>query len=524
MNTRKISLCTRSGEIPIHFAMEGMGWVSREIVRLLGQERPRVCVIADERVMLLYGAELISQCERAGLDATSLSFPPGEAGKNLRTAERLLDAMVDAKFARDDLVVGIGGGVSTDIAGFVAALLQRGMRWIAVPTTVMGMADAAIGGKTGVDHVLGKNLIGAFHQPRAILAPLAALRTLPAREWVSGSAEVVKSALISGGDFWRRLAADGINMQSWGATEQAWAIGAAAQVKADIVSQDEHESGLRRVLNLGHSFAHAVETVTNYRRYRHGEAVILGLRAAVRISHRHGLLAAAVAEEIDDMLARVPVPGGLLAPETLLEALTRDKKVASGRLRWVLLRQPGQAVIAADVPAWLVRETAEWISEIATDGIALDDDDAIPRVLVLNGPNLNLLGEREPDLYGRESLNELERFCVEQGNARGIEVICRQTNVEGELVNVIQMARRWARGIIINPGGYTHTSVAIRDALTAVRLPVIEVHLSDISQREEFRRHSLIGDVCLASMVGKGKTGYAEALEFLASRWKDKAL
>ncbi|MBI5058281.1 3-dehydroquinate synthase [candidate division KSB1 bacterium] len=516
-----IILRTAAGDIPIKIAPRGMDWVAGEVAELVNTRPSRVCIISDERVALLYAAPLTASLQAASFETLTLTFSPGEASKSLRTVERMLDQLVDARFARDELIIGLGGGVTTDIAGFAAAIYQRGVRWIAVPTTLMGMVDAAIGGKTGVDHALAKNMIGSFHQPAAVLAPLAALDTLPMREWVSGAAEIVKSALITGGDFWSRLAARELDLRKWSAHDRHWVIETTARAKADIVSRDERESGPRRVLNLGHTFAHAIETATNYRWYRHGEAVMLGLRAAVRISNQHGLLPDAIAVEIDDFIARIPVPRAQLDAEAIVDALTRDKKVAAGRIHCVLLRQPGRAIVTDDVPARLVSATAEWLCGIAAYGEAAADEHASPRVLVIQGPNLNLLGSREPAVYGTGTLDDLERLCVEAGAALGLEVLCRQSNHEGELVALIQQARHWADGIILNPGGFTHTSVAIRDALSAVRIPAIEVHLSDIAQREEFRRRSLIADVCFRSVVGKGGQGYVEGLETLAARFRN---
>jgi 3-dehydroquinate synthase len=518
MNVNTILLKSAARALPIKLAPCGVEWAAGEIAAMFSERPPRVAAIGDERVDLLYGRALTDTLTSAGFDAINLSFPPGESSKNLRIIERLADRVIEQKFARDDVIIGLGGGVSTDAAGFVAAIVHRGMRWIAVPTTLMGMADAAIGGKTGVDHPLGKNLIGAFHQPLAVLAPVRTLDSLPAREWTSGSAEVVKSALIQGGEFWRRIAERGVNLREQSAAEQLWAIEAAARAKAEIVSQDEHEAGLRRVLNLGHTFAHALETATNYAVYRHGEAVMLGLRAAIRVSERHGLLPAALAVELDEVLKREPMPAATLQPVQLIEALSRDKKVAAGRIHWVLVCQPGKVVVVDDVPTRIVQEATEWLCDVAAQGTACEAERASRRVLVINGPNLNLLGTREPGVYGTESLDELERFCEQTGEQLDLQVLCRQSNHEGELVTLIQLARHWADAILINPGGYTHTSVAIRDALSAVKLLTVEVHLSDITQREEFRRTSMIRDVCISTISGRGRAGYAHGLAELAKR------
>jgi 3-dehydroquinate dehydratase-2 len=187
-----------------------------------------------------------------------------------------------------------------------------------------------------------------------------------------------------------------------------------------------------------------------------------------------------------------------------------------GQLYWVLVEKPGQAVITSDISPDAVRKVAEWICEIASSGWK-SERKAKPRILVLNGPNLNLLGEREPELYGRISYDELEAKIHSFAEEKGVDLLIRQSNLEGDLVSLIQQARHWADGIIINPGGYTHTSVAIRDALSAVTLPAIEVHLTDILAREEFRRVSLISPVCRATIAGRGVEGYFDAVRELKS-------
>jgi 3-dehydroquinate dehydratase-2 len=284
----------------------------------------------------------------------------------------------------------------------------------------------------------------------------------------------------------------------------------------EIVAQDEMESDRRRLLNLGHTFGHALEAATRYEVFLHGEAIFLGLRAVVALSHAQGLLSVADSTRIDDLLATVSVPQAIVEPDALIEALGHDKKMREGQLYWVLVEKPGQAVITSDVSPDAVRKVAEWICEIASSGWK-SERKAKPRILVLNGPNLNLLGEREPELYGRISYDELEAKIHSFAEEKGVDLLIRQSNLEGDLVSLIQQARHWADGIIINPGGYTHTSVAIRDALSAVTLPAIEVHLTDILAREEFRRVSLISPVCRATIAGRGVEGYFDAVRELKS-------
>jgi 3-dehydroquinate synthase/3-dehydroquinate dehydratase type II len=503
------------GAIPIWFADASMEWAGEQIAEML-PKRPRLFVISDETVALLYEKPLADALQSHGFDTVRATFEPGEMHKNLRTVSRLLDTMAEHKLARDDVVIGVGGGVSTDIAGFAASIYVRGLCWIAVPTSLVGMADAAIGGKTGVDHPLGKNLIGTFYQPMAVFAPLKILETLPPREWISGSAEVVKAALLSGGHLWDTVLELGPDLYSWPRARVFDVITDAARVKMEIVAKDDKEGDLRRLLNLGHTFGHALEAATKYEVFLHGEAIFVGLRAAVALSHAQGLLSVSDSTRIDDLLASVALPQALIEPDALIEALGHDKKTRDGRLHWVLIQKPGQAVITSEVSLDAVRKVAEWICEIASSGRQIMTK-RTPRILVLNGPNLNLVGAREPELYGHTSHDELEAMLHNFAEEQGVELLIRQSNLEGDLVSLIQQARHWADGIIINSGGYTHTSVAIRDALSAVTLPAIEVHLTDITARDEFRRVSLISPVCRTTISGRGIQGYFEAVRELKS-------
>jgi len=515
MSEHELRLPIGNRTIPIRFAMEGVAWAASEIRKLKGEKRPRILIVTDERVALHYEAELRESLRADGFSVSVFAFPPGEVQKTLACISRLLDQLAEERFARDDLLIGLGGGVVTDVAGFAAAIYKRGMPWIAVPTSLMGMADAAIGGKTGVDHPLGKNLIGAFHQPLTVLLPLNVLATLEEREWRSGSAEVVKCGLLSGAPLWNLVRDHGMNIRRWPAANMQDAVRLAAETKIGLVSQDECDLGVRRFLNLGHSFGHALESATGYAQLSHGEAVFLGLRAAVRMSFKIGLLAERNACEIETTLATAIFPAVRVEPDHLLTALVQDKKTTSNALHWVLLSDVGEPVIRADVPREIAEEAAVWLCEIIKRGHGEAKIAHRKRILVINGPNLNLLGIREPQVYGTECHENLLLRLTEYAREREVDLLARQSNHEGELVEIVQRAQHWADGIIINPGGYTHTSVALRDALAAVAIPAIEVHLSDLSQRESFRQISLTADACRATIMGKGVAGYAEAINWL---------
>jgi 3-dehydroquinate synthase len=516
MTASRLSLDLPGRSIPVIFDNESADWAAREIAGICSPGR-KVMVVTDERVSLLYGDGFIRSLQEREFAVSQFAFVPGERRKTLSTVASLVDCLAQDSFTRTDVIVGLGGGVVTDIAGFAAAIYARGVSWYAVPTSLMGMVDAAIGGKTGVDHVLGKNLIGAFHQPLAVFSPLRVLDTLDAREWLSGSAEVVKSALISGGELWDLVLERGPDLRPWPREEAYRAIVLSAQTKIDIVARDEKEGSVRRILNLGHTFGHALEAITGYALFTHGEAVFLGLRAAAHLSKARGLLKDAETRTIDDLLSQVSLPSASTEPHSLLAALDHDKKLSSGRLHWILLQGIGRSVIDPDVPASLVEETAEWLCGVVGASETASPRVRPPRILVINGPNLNLLGEREPSIYGAITYSELEGQLVAWARDLNMDVLVRQSNVEGEMVYLIQLARHWADGIVINSGGYTHTSVAIRDAISAVNLPAIEVHISDISQREEFRRTSLIAPVCIAQISGQGIEGYRQALKKLAA-------
>ncbi len=520
MSSDRIHTVIGERRIPVCLHPEGVEWSVEEITEILGSRRPRIVVISDETVALLYAGRLMTALAEHGFQSQLITIVPGEEHKNLQAASRVLDMLIESRLSRDDLILGLGGGVTTDIAGFVAAVYLRGIDWVAVPTSLLAIVDAAIGGKTGVDHPLAKNAIGAFHQPLAVLAPAAVLDTLPEREWLSGSAEVLKAALLTGGELWELFRKHGVHLARWDKAAQLRAIALACSTKAEVVSRDEKESGPRRLLNLGHTFGHAIESASGYRVYRHGEAILLGLRAMIRLSSGAGFLNPEVVQIIDNLLSTAPMPRAELEPAALLDAISRDKKVKDQKINWVLLREVGDPLITNDVDADLVREVAQWICDEARSGSSATWVIPRPRILVLNGPNLNLLGTREPSIYGSASYDDLEITVNDACTSNDCESLIRQSNHEGELVSIIQQARHWANAIIINPGAYTHTSVAIRDALAAVSLPTVEVHLSDPDSREPFRHGSLIRDLCIATINGKGVDGYREAVIHISNHIK----
>jgi shikimate kinase/3-dehydroquinate synthase len=281
-------------------------------------------VVTDETVAAVHGA-------LAGDAAAQLAIPPGEEHKTLATAERLWTELVEAGATRGDHIVGIGGGVVGDVAGFCAATYQRGIPVVHVPTTIVAQVDSAYGGKTGVDLPAAKNYVGAYHQPAGVLVDPSLLETLPPEERAAGYAEVVKTALIAGGPLWERVAA--------GAPVDAEIVRACARTKLRVVAADERDTGLRQILNLGHTVGHAIETTTGYARYRHGEAVGLGLLAALRLSGQDALRA-----QVAELLAAAGLPTALgdgIDADSVVAATARDKKRTGAEVPFVLVHAPG---------------------------------------------------------------------------------------------------------------------------------------------------------------------------------------
>lgn len=286
----------------------------------------------------------------------------GEPSKSWATAERVLDWMLSQKLSRDAVLIAFGGGVIGDMAGFCAAIYQRGIAFVQVPTTLLAMVDSSVGGKTGVNHARGKNLIGAFHQPKAVIADLDLLKTLPKRELSAGAAEVIKYGMLGDVAFFKALEAGDIDrLMALDLETSANVIERCCALKAKIVAEDEFETtGQRALLNLGHTFGHAVETFTGYTQWLHGEAVGLGLVMAADLSARLGWISADDAARCTALVARagLPIkPPAGMTPADFRRLMAGDKKVASGQLRFVLLKRLGDAVLTSDFDDARLSET-----------------------------------------------------------------------------------------------------------------------------------------------------------------------
>ena len=328
--------------IPPYPILVGPG-ASRRLASWLVERRlaSRYMLVTDSNVAKLHVEPLSRLMIDAGLSAGAIVFPAGEANKTRATKETVEDAMIDAGCGRDSAIVAVGGGVATDLAGFVAATYQRGIRFVLVPTTLLGMVDASVGGKTGVDHAKGKNLIGAFHQPSAVFIDTNFLATLPERYYRSGLAEIVKAALIRDANLFERISREAPALLMREPALLAGAIARSCEIKADIVAADEKEADLRKILNLGHTIGHAIETLSGYE-LTHGEAVSIGMVAETRMAQSLGLMSKADAEAVERTLAKLGLPVRLpadrpgLRPDSILQTARLDKKSRDGKTAYVL--------------------------------------------------------------------------------------------------------------------------------------------------------------------------------------------
>jgi 3-dehydroquinate synthase len=293
----------------------------------------------------------------AGARVTEIIVPDGEQSKSWQTLNRVFDALLEARLGRDALIVALGGGVIGDLAGFAAAVYQRGVAFVQVPTTLLAQVDSSVGGKTAINHPLGKNMIGAFHQPRAVISDVATLDTLPERELRAGIAEVIKHGLVLDAAFFEWLEANIEKILGKDREALVHAVLRSCELKAHIVAQDERESGVRALLNFGHTFGHAVEAATGYGAWLHGEAVAAGMVMAAELSALMGDLRKTEVSRVRELLKRagLPVAGPAVAPQRLLDLMAVDKKAAGGKTRFVVLEAIGRARLRADVDDAAVR-------------------------------------------------------------------------------------------------------------------------------------------------------------------------
>ena len=309
-------------------------------------------VVTNTTVAPLYAARLEAALRAAGARTMRIELPDGEAHKDWRTLDLVYRKLLEAQADRRSVLVALGGGVVGDIAGFAAATYQRGVAHLQVPTTLLAQVDSSVGGKTAINHELGKNMVGAFHQPSAVVADTSVLASLPAREFASGLAEVVKYGAISDPGFLAWIEAHATALVARDAATLAHAIRRSCEIKAEVVARDERESGARALLNFGHTFGHAIESASGYGTLLHGEAVAIGMVLAARFSAATGRVAGTEADRLAALLERLglPVRAPRIALATWLEYMGRDKKNEGGRITLVLLDALGRAAVVKDAP------------------------------------------------------------------------------------------------------------------------------------------------------------------------------
>jgi 3-dehydroquinate synthase len=337
----------------------GPGALARLPDMLAALAPTRLLVVTDATVGQLHAARIRDLIAPVAPTAV-FSGIDGEAGKSMAAVERVIDALVSHRADRKSVVVALGGGVVGDIAGFAAAVFMRGIRAVQVPTTLLAQVDSSVGGKTGVNHSSGKNLIGAFHQPSAVVADTDLLRTLPPRELSAGLAEVIKHGLLADVGYFERVMASLPRLRACDGEALMDAIVGSCEIKAGVVSRDERESGERALLNLGHTFGHAIEALSGYGHWLHGEAVGCGMCLAADLSRRLGLIGSADVARVEDAVraAGLPVRIAGLSLEAALQSMAGDKKAEAGRIRFILLERIGKA-IQRTVPADALRATLQ---------------------------------------------------------------------------------------------------------------------------------------------------------------------
>lgn len=353
MNTLTVELADRS--YPIHV---GAGLLDRPELIRARLPQPRVAIVTNTTVAPLYLARVERALRAQGVETATVIVPDGESYKSWETLNTVFDALIAARCERKTAILALGGGVVGDLAGFAAATYQRGVPYLQLPTTLLAQVDSAVGGKTAINHPQGKNMIGAFYQPLAVVADTDTLTTLPDRELAAGIAEVVKYGLIRDAGFFAWLEQHVERLAGRDPDALAHAIVTSCRTKAEIVAVDERETGLRALLNFGHTFGHAIEAGTGFHAWLHGEAVACGMVLAARLSQHLGLLAERDVSRIVAVLsrARLPLTRPDLGLERYLELMGHDKKVEGGKARFVLLRRIGEAFVSADVPEASLRE------------------------------------------------------------------------------------------------------------------------------------------------------------------------
>lgn len=359
---KKVSVKTDSGAYFVNIGEGVLGDSGRIITAHLRSKR--VAVIADATASELHGRVLGDALSAAGLGVIWLDVPPGEASKSWDVAGSLLERLAASGLERKDAIVAFGGGVTGDLAGFCAGVYMRGVDYFQIPTTLLSQVDSSVGGKTGVDLAAGKNLAGVFIQPKAVVADISLLSTLPKIEWESGLAEVAKSAILDGEDFLGWMERNALRLVARDLLSISHAVEESVRFKAGVVAADEYEAGLRESLNLGHTLGHAIEKVTGYGCVSHGAAVALGIRFASRLTARLGVAPADFVSRQERLLFDLGLTArvGELDADAILYAMRSDKKARDGAIRFVLAIAPGEHVVLPVEDRVIAEELAAFLA------------------------------------------------------------------------------------------------------------------------------------------------------------------
>lgn len=320
---------------------------------------PKTALVSNPKVFGLYGEAVVNSLRGEGYDVSTILIPDGEEYKDFLWAYHILSELLKVGLDRKSAILALGGGVIGDITGFAASTYMRGIAYMQLPTTLLAQVDSSVGGKTGVNHYLGKNMIGTFYQPRLVWIDVDTLKTLPKKEFLAGMAEVIKYGVIWDGEFFNYLRTERERILALDPECLAYIIGCSCEIKADVVSRDEREEGLRAILNYGHTIGHAIETVTGYRRYLHGEAVAIGMVYEAELSEKLGFLEKGKAAEIKALIESYGLPSfadTTLDPAPMLAAMAIDKKTVAGRLRFVLPEDIGRVRIETGVEEDVIKE------------------------------------------------------------------------------------------------------------------------------------------------------------------------
>jgi len=357
MKRLNIDLADRSYEILIgqHLLDQTETWVS-EVVK-----PSRVVIVTHPSIYRLYGDRLVQSFTAAGISVNVIDVPEGESSKSLKQAEKIYDRLMEWGCDRQSVLIALGGGVIGDLTGFIAATYVRGVPFIQVPTTLLAQVDSSVGGKTAVNHPRGKNMIGAFYQPKRVVIDLETLRTLPEREFRAGIAEIIKHGVIEDADLFAYLETHTAKILAQDSEALEYIIATSCAIKARVVEKDERESHYRMVLNFGHTLGHAVESLTGYSAFVHGEAVAIGMVYAAKLSEICGRCTAEVPRRITALIEKFGLPTRLpgLSPEALIQSMYLDKKTTHKKIRFILVKDIGSIEIVDEVAESLIKQALE---------------------------------------------------------------------------------------------------------------------------------------------------------------------